>query len=472
MFTLLIFFFSLSAFSLSLRIGWQNIPKDKFVLKNNVLYVQSSALADAIGADLDWDPIYKCVIFYYGKAELKYFIRSGKVWFNNKFIQTANKAFIANGRSYIPLRDFANILGFKLKYNPTKKLIYVELGLATLENLNILSNGKTRIIFDFERNIEYEIVEKKTQHLIVDFFGSFIDPPRIDKKVNSKSLKSFYLVQFNPSTVRAVFEFDVNTRCSVVPENGSRFIFDFGTGESTTLKQNTVAEKPIKESESKTEYKRKGRKIRVVIDPGHGGVDSGAVGIFGGLEKDIVLKIAKLLGNKLMATGKFEIFYTRTGDEYVNLYDRAKFANDVKADLFVSLHLNSYKEKTVEGMEIYYFDFSEDGYVRRIVWKENLDPEKDKDKIAIRVMKKDSYTKESEKIAKYLLSEIAKDGLKVRSVKKGEFAVLAYTEMPSILIECDFISNPVVEVRLLNGDYVNKLTDSISKAIKSYFENN
>ncbi|MDN5338264.1 MAG: N-acetylmuramoyl-L-alanine amidase [Thermotogaceae bacterium] len=433
------------------------------------MYVQSAALASAIGAELDWDPVYKCVIFYYGKSELKYFMKSGKVWYNNKFIEPTNKAFIENGRSYIPLRDFSEILGFELKYNPNEKLIYVELGLSSLDNLNILSNGKTRVIFDFERDIEYEIVEKNSKSLVIDFFGSFIDPSRIDKTVNSKSLESFYLIQFNPSTVRAVFRFDETTRCSVVPENGSRFIFDFETGAPLPSNQSPETEIAEQPSEKKTAETKE--KIRVVLDPGHGGVDSGAVGIFGGLEKDIVLKIAQLLGEKLIATGKFEVFYTRTEDEYVNLYDRAKFANDVKADLFVSLHLNSYTEKTVEGTEIYYFDFSEDGYVRRIVWKENLDPVKDKDKIAIRVMKKDSYTKESKKIAEYILDEMSKDGLKVRSVKKGEFAVLAYTEMPSILIECDFISNPVVEIRLMTGEYSDKLAESIAKAIEGYFNN-
>lgn len=447
-----------------MKIGWRDISNDKFLLKGNILYVQSSALAEAIGADLDWDPIYKCVIFYYGKNELKYFIRSGKVWFNNEFIKSNNKAFIENGRSYIPLRDFADIMGFDLKYDPNQKLVYVELGLANLASLNILSNGKTRVIVDFERKTEYEIVEKDSHHMVIDFFGSFIDPSRINKAVNSENLKNFYLVQLNPSTVRAVFNFPEYTRCSMVPENESRFVFDFEKGDFLKSK----AETP---SETTEKPRKKEGKIRIVIDPGHGGIDSGAVGTLGGLEKDLVLKIAKFLGKKLMDTGKFEVFYTRTDDEYVSLYDRAKFANDVKADLFISLHLNSYKEKSVEGTEIYYFDFSEDGYVRRIVWKENLDPEKDKDKIAIRVMKKDSYTKESEKIARYLLDELSKDGLKVRSVKKGEFAVLAYTEMPSILVECDFISNPIVEARLLNGNYAEKLAESIAKGIESYFKN-
>jgi len=464
LFFLLTYFIFTSLFSLSLKIGWKNIPNDKFLLKDNILYVQSSVLADAIGADLDWDPTYKCVIFYYGKNELKYFIRSGKVWFNNKFVKSNGKAFIENGRSYIPLRDFANIMGFDLKYDPNRKLVYVELGLANLANLNILSNGKTRVIVDFERDVEHEIVEKNSRHMIIDFFGSFIDPSKIYKVVNSKSLKNFYLIQFNPSTVRAVFNFSESTRCSVIPENGSRFIFDFEKDEPLESEAKGLPKTPEKP-------RKKDEKIRIVLDPGHGGIDSGAVGIFGGLEKNLVLRIAKLLGKKLMDVGKFEVFYTRTNDEYVNLYDRAKFANDVKADLFISLHLNSYKEKSVEGLEIYYFDFSEDGYVRRIVWKENLDPEKDKDRIAIRVMKKDSYTKESEKIAKYLLDELSKDGLKVRSVKKGEFAVLAYTEMPSILIECDFISNPIVEARLLSGNYADKLAESIAKGIESYFNN-
>ncbi len=447
--------FPILSFSVILNIGWRSIDDEYLEVKDGVLYIQSVAFARAIGADVDWDSAHKCVILEYGKTEIKIFTRSGRVWRNNEIFTLRNMPFIENGRSYIPLREIAEIMGFNLRYDERSKKIEVELGLSKILNVNILTDGKTRAILEFSKSVNYKVVEADESKLIVDVFGAFIDPPHLKKEINSSSLVSFTLSQFNPSTVRIVFHYNVGTTFRISVEEVGRFVFDF---ENVGYVEEMVKKRKTSVSKS----------MRIVIDPGHGGVDSGAVGIFGNLEKDIVLKIAKEMGKKLKEKG-FMVYYTRVRDSYVDLYDRAKFANSVNADLFLSVHLNSCDDKSVEGMEIYYFDFSEDGYIRRLVWRENLDPVKDKDKIAIRVMKKRNHTAESLEMAEDLAKFLKDRGFKVRGVKKGEFAVLAYTNMPSLLLECDFLSNPSVEMRLVRGSYSEKIAEVVAEWIGKYF---
>ena len=209
----------------------------------------------------------------------------------------------------------------------------------------------------------------------------------------------------------------------------------------------------------------------LVIDPGHGGYDSGAVGFSNLYEKTVALEVAKKV-KELLAKDDIDVYLTRSKDEFIELYDRAMFANNKGADLFISIHLNSYPDdRTVNGSEIYYFDFSKSSYARRIAWKENLDSKKDKTIIETWVKDKETSIEESKKFANILENEIRTNNITDRGIHSAEFAVLAYTRCPAVLYELDFLSNKTVEQKFkYETDYVKKFAEIIKKSVLKYFK--
>ncbi|KLO24513.1 cell wall hydrolase [Marinitoga sp. 1155] len=207
----------------------------------------------------------------------------------------------------------------------------------------------------------------------------------------------------------------------------------------------------------------------VVIDPGHGAFDPGALGYLGTKEKDMALKVA-LKTKEILKNKNIRVYLTRDTDKFIELYNRAKIANDLHADLFISIHLNSYLEnRSVRGSEVYYFSFSDDKYARKIARKENLDMNDNKDIIQSRVIEKKNSIPESKKMAGILKKYIEKNKIPFRSTNAAEFAVLAYTKCPAVLFELEFLSNPIVEVNFISGKYVDLFAKIIAESIMEYF---
>lgn len=182
----------------------------------------------------------------------------------------------------------------------------------------------------------------------------------------------------------------------------------------------------------------------IVIDPGHGGSDPGAISITGRHEKDLNLSVAKKLKEGLSDLG-YNLVMTRDEDTNLGLYERSNLANDIYADLFISIHGNSLAKENdlIRGIEVYY-------------WPAN------KSQIKI----EDQYP-----FAKSIHDELIKaTGATSRGIKTNPYVVIRETRMPAVLIESGFLSNPEEESLLYTEDYQNKLSEGILKGIESYFE--
>ncbi|MEW8973989.1 MAG: N-acetylmuramoyl-L-alanine amidase family protein [Tissierellaceae bacterium] len=181
----------------------------------------------------------------------------------------------------------------------------------------------------------------------------------------------------------------------------------------------------------------------IVIDAGHGGSDPGASSITGKREKDLALSVSNKLNNSLKAKG-YNTLMTRNTDVFVDLYERARIANINNADIFVSIHGNSFtNNKTVKGIEVYYWP-------------------KDKSKI-----------KEEEQypLAKSIFDELIRaTSASSRGVKTNAYVVIKETRMPAVLIETGFLTNPEEEKLLYSDEYQNKMVEGIIKGIENYFE--
>lgn len=216
---------------------------------------------------------------------------------------------------------------------------------------------------------------------------------------------------------------------------------------------------------------------RIVIDPGFGGKDFGAAGCMEGVYgKDVNLQISRKLAKRIREELHLEVIMTRTDEQFVTLERRTALANMKSADLFVSIHCNAHQDQGVYGIETYFLNLVIDANAVTVVAKENANSEKNiKDlQIILNDLMLNTRTAESRLLAGYVQASLyrhMKDRysfIKNRGIKQAPFYVLIGAEMPSILIEVSFISNPRECKRLMSEDYQDNLCEGIIKGIEQY----
>jgi N-acetylmuramoyl-L-alanine amidase len=214
----------------------------------------------------------------------------------------------------------------------------------------------------------------------------------------------------------------------------------------------------------------------IVLDPGHGGKDPGALGRKGTREKDIVLKISGHLRDLLAKETKAKVFMTRESDVFIELKDRATFANRHKADLFVSIHINSHSKKSIKGLELYHFGEASDPRALEVAARENGTPLEDNGpawQFILADKLHDKKIEDSQEFAwttKKALVKYLQPFYKIKDhgVKTAPFFVLRMTTMPAILAEIAFISNPSEEKLLKSATYQKRMARGIFEGIKVY----
>jgi len=220
---------------------------------------------------------------------------------------------------------------------------------------------------------------------------------------------------------------------------------------------------------------------RVVIDAGHGGEDPGAIGPNGLFEKDVVLAISKRLGDILREKYNVEIILTRDKDIFIPLEGRTAIANSKKADLFISIHANASHRIQARGIETYFLNWTNDEESMRVAARENAISLKKMREVGqsdlqfilqdmARGYKVDESLKLAGSVQTSLINTLSKDFDQIHDlgVKWALFYVLVGAEMPSILVETSFISNPQEERRLSDDRYREKIAEAIADGIKDY----
>jgi N-acetylmuramoyl-L-alanine amidase len=215
---------------------------------------------------------------------------------------------------------------------------------------------------------------------------------------------------------------------------------------------------------------------RVVIDPGHGGHDQGTEGPHGLLEKELVLDVALRLGALISERLGAEVIYTRSNDTFVPLEGRTALANEKKADLFLSVHANSSPIPRIAGIETFFLNISGPQDSMDVASRENATSQKSIFELTDLIQKIARYDKaeESKEFARriqvelYTFSARNVPGSKNRGVKSAPFVVLIGANMPSILAEIGFLSNPKEEALLKKPDYRQKLAEALYRGVSAY----
>ncbi|HEK86266.1 MAG: N-acetylmuramoyl-L-alanine amidase family protein [Candidatus Saccharicenans sp.] len=219
----------------------------------------------------------------------------------------------------------------------------------------------------------------------------------------------------------------------------------------------------------------------IVIDPGHGGIETGAKGSFGTLEKDITLSISKKLKDDIERGLKYRVVMTREDDVVVPLDKRAAIANNNKADLFISIHANGSRRLRASGSETYFLSLNAtDEEARRLAYFENNSGELKNEvstndfddlKLILWDMAQAAYLKQSSQLAEIVQNELNELlNTKNRGVKQAPFKVLTGVACPAILVEVAFITNPEEEKMLQSDEFQTKVAEAIYQGLNKFLQ--
>jgi len=366
----------------------------------------------------------------------------------------------------------------------------------------VLRRGYIEFLFDYplkEEDIEYTTIldnKRKNYRYIFDILALYPKKPKI---YHLRSIKLMKIAQFDKKHTRIVLQHNKPIKPSYKIVGSKLLIY---LSPPTPPAPKKVVKKPSKSKKSsksnispkksfttpsqkkrETFAKRSNKKI-IVIDAGHGGRDSGAIGYKRKREKYIVLQIAKKVAKKLRAMG-YKVYLTRSGDYFIPLKNRTKLANRVKANLFISIHANAAPNKrrylSMKGIETFFLSPANSERAKRIAAIENR----------VEMKNVNYYTQDlflnfinrektimSNKLAidiqRNILYQLRRKyrGVIDGGVRPGPFWVLVGAQMPAILVEVGYLTNPTEAMRLSNPYYQNLLAEGIVRGIESYFLNN
>lgn len=364
---------------------------------------------------------------------------------------------------------------------------------VVVEGLRYWSNPRyTRVVIDANQNTVYTYRELredpsigKPQRIYIDVHNSRLGR-NLQKvvQINDNLLSDARAGQYTTDTVRVVVDIKSFKSYQIFPlKNPYRIVLDVWGVETDAVAADKSGNAPTADGNS---HKVTASAIvkqlalgvrRIIIDPGHGGKDCGAPGYLKGVhEKDIVLKISKRLATKIEKELDCEVILTRDDDTYLSLEERTAIANTKEADLFISIHTNASTDKRAFGIESFILNLATDDEAIRVAARENATSAKnisDLDSILHDLMQH-AKVSESTRLASFvhnaMVKEVKKKYSKIRSkgVKQAPFYVLLGAEMPSILVETSFISNPRECKRLVNDAYQERLCQGIVNGIKQY----
>lgn len=402
-----------------------------------------------------------------------------------------------------PNGDMNKIAGHKLKdlspFKPSGKNLKIQArksGLVKVSQIRHWSTDDfTRVVIHVDKEMPFtsrflkaDPKNGKPPRLFVDIKGTSVDKNLYVEPIKSGLLEEIKFARNTHNQVRVVLYINSFDDYKVFAlQDPFRIVMDIhgsGTGEYYAKEKGSgdyKYESGLPEDNVSSLSEALGLKIRtVVIDAGHGGHDPGAIGHTGLKEKDVTLKVAKALKVKLDKDGKkfgiTKVHLTRSSDKFIPLEERTGIAKKLGADLFISIHANAARNKNAYGTETYILSFTNDQRSLAVAARENATTSISRSDMD-NVLKKyllSAKINESEKLASYVQGSVITNlsrkykPVKNKGVKKAPFIVLLGADIPSILVETSFITNPTEEKRLKSNEYINDLAEGIFTGIKRY----
>ena len=402
-----------------------------------------------------------------------------------------------------PERIFFDLNNAKLASHLSGQTFDVEDGLVKRIRVAQYKPGRARIVIETENHATYNAsLVLNPPRIVIDVHGEddhAVAAPAISKANTSSAspanagpeTKVISAVEKAPEAVtvaaqqapkKVVVEADDDdsdtpdsAKSSAVRKTGREVV-------SRSVKTKAASTRGLREAQPTADGDRSlirtlGLRIgKIVIDPGHGGHDTGTIGPNGLFEKDLVLDVSRRLGKLLEARLGAEVVFTRRDDTFIPLETRTSIANQEEADLFVSVHANSSRDPDARGVETYYLNFTSSPEALEVAARENA--ASDKSIHELQDLVKKIALKEKIEESREFAADVQQSlhtglankspGIRDRGVKKAPFVVLIGANMPSILAEISFISNPGDEKRLKTPEYRQRIAESLYRGISRY----
>ncbi|HEX2664579.1 MAG TPA: N-acetylmuramoyl-L-alanine amidase [Candidatus Acidoferrum sp.] len=429
-----------------------------------------------------------------------------------------------SGRISSPDRIFFDLQAARLTPEVARSSIHVEGDLLTAVRVAQNHAGVVRVALDVNGVKEYTaLLTKDPTQLVIDLYGSSFgaEPVRTasgkrpekagaeesrptDATANSPARDPQAVAAKNPGgeTAAAAEQWPdanskptgtlgaSNNRSNSPPNPGGTLPSANGRKSKSSkasaadakpeLVRPASSPQPLRDGQS-TLTRTLGLKIgRIVIDPGHGGHDTGTIGPTGLMEKDLCLDVALRLGKIIeQRLPGADVIYTRSDDTFVPLEERTNIANQAKADLFISIHANSSRDTGARGIETYYLNLKGTSEAMEVAARENATAQEgvhELESLVKRIAqteKIDESKEFAEDIQESLSDRIQKTSKSVRNrgVRKAPFVVLIGADMPSILTEISFLSNPADEKLLKQPEQRQRVAEGLYQGISSYLQN-
>ncbi len=424
------FILNAEAQNLSLVFNGQAIEDNLIKVVNGRTLISAQFISDNFEDDLSWNERSKILTIKKETAEIRLEINNRIAVVNGKAIALESKPRVIAGEVMLPLRFLTAVYGGKLEWESKNKKINYHLNRVNDVNVKTFQDS-SQVILDLNFLSKYDLkLAHQPKRLVLDIYDTSLGDVKKLIPSNSTMIKGVRISQykFNPATVRVVVELNNMSSYNIIEKKG-QLIIDLN--HNTKVVASSIISNYIYPND-KLKLSRK----KIVIDAGHGGYDPGAIGARGVKEKWVNYQIATKVKDLLKSKG-YNTIMTRASDQYISLAKRAELANGIDADIFISIHSNFNPRVTAQGTATYAH------------W---------------------NATKDNWALAWYVQSELIKKvSLQNNGLKAANFAVLRETQMPAILIETAFLSNPAEEKLLKTDIFQQKVAEGIVEGLEKYY---
>lgn len=483
--TILFHLSSALAQSSEIKILMDNKPLELEVLsimEDDQIFIPARNIVDALGGRITWFPTLKLLTINIDNHIVRLVIDELSLEMDGKIIPLKMPAKIIDNRVMLPLEVIKIITPVEVEWDNQAKTLSINTIRPYLLKVRSYSDSdKTRIVIDLSEKTEFK-ANKLTNpdKIFIDIMGSILKLEDTFKEIeiNDGILKTVRTAQFNEEITRVVFDLYQEVKYNIFSlTDPDRVVIDiFRPEKKSEPLLETLPPKP--EEKPVPEPKVTGKRV-VIIDPGHGGSDPGAIGPTGLKESEVTLKVALHLEELLKKAG-IPTYLTRHKDDFISLEDRTNFANQKNGFVFVSIHANSTlnNRPTAVGTETFVLSSKYIGAsAKDVADRENrasrAHPEVDADLASIiGDLEESANIKYSLDFADMVQKELLKYlKLENRGVKQAPFVVLKGVNMAAVITEIAFISNPTEEKLLKNNEFSQKTAQALYEAISYYIEN-
>jgi len=458
--------------------GYEEIRSLK---ENNVVYVSLSELAGILGGTIDWEIVGHTVSYRDAGFTFEFLIGSPFFNLNDTTFNMTHGAALDRGQLFVPTATFLPILdrvtSQNIVWQPNDKKIQIDSDFFNVTDLSVQAKANGLLIDIYLTTpLAYEIFVTEGNWLNVSIRDARINRSRILSRRDSRYMYQLkvHQVENNTGQVSMRLRRNVTDWSHKIAYNPTRLQISI---KDINFQFDTATSRPIIGPDDKIDV--------IVVDPGHGGDDYGAIGQNGTREKDVVLDIAKKLAKLIRKDKQLKVVLTRDHDKTLSLEQRARIANDAGADLFVSIHANASPKKRIRGWNVFFLapalndsaravEQLENSYFLRESYSDSDGPGVDseyQDPVAsiLSEMLMTEFQAESHDLAQMIDREFRRRlDTPARGIDQAGFFVLNKVFTPSVLIEAAFISNKTEEKKLKDKKYQEKVAKGLYEAIKRF----